>query len=355
MTVQSSNRPQRDRGISAADERVLRVVLRYRQVSAEQVRRVLYGRGSLKYAYARLKGLVDGGYLLHHQPPGGPGVYWLAGKGRRYLELLGLDVPERYRPAEVHEHASIFYRHALAVADVLVAADLLAQRHPAVDVEAMLHDADLQRRPVTVTLGDGQRRRVVPDGWLDLIVQEAEDRFHVPLVLELDRGTHERRRFQAKIEALLAFADGPYQAAYGRQSLTIIVVATPGEMRRAELVAWTEAVLRAQHAEPEADLFRFTGVDPATVQAADWFLMPWWCVPFSPTPIPLLTLDPLLAEHPGDAARPYDVVNFRVASPPVRSVPSHYMSAEAMSDFLTAIGDDEPVMRRQEPYSPAGD
>lgn len=295
----------------SADERVLRTVLRYRQVSAEQVRRALYGRGSLKYAYARLKRLVDGGYLLHHQPPGGgPGVYWLGGKGRRHLELRGLDVPERYRPAEVHEHASIFYRHALAVADVLVAADLLA-RHPAVDVEAMLHNADLQRRPVSVTLGDGQQRRVVPDGWIDLVVQEAEERFHVPLVLELDRGTHERRRFQAKIEALLAFADGPYQVAYGRKSLTIIVVATPGDARRTELMAWTEAVLKDHHAEPEADLFRFTGMDPAAVAAADWFLAPWWHVPFSPEPVPLLTLDPLLADHPDDAVRPYDVVDLR--------------------------------------------
>ena len=81
----------------------------------------------------------------------------------------------------------------------------------------------------------------------------------------------------------------------------------------------------------------------------DWFLAPWWHVPFSSAPVPLLTLDPLLAERPEDAARPYEVVELRPASLPDRSIPSHFMSTEAMTRFLEAVDDDDPIGRR-EPY-----
>ena len=71
--------------ITPADERVLLALNRYHHLSAEQVRRLLYGRGSLKYAYQRLKRLVDAGVVSHHQARGMEGVYAVSGKGRAYL------------------------------------------------------------------------------------------------------------------------------------------------------------------------------------------------------------------------------------------------------------------------------
>jgi hypothetical protein len=274
--------------ISTADERVLLALNRHQHLSAEQVRRVLYGRGSLKYAYERLNRLVDAGFVSHDHDPGVPGVYALVGKGRSYLAELGLEVLPRWRASEEKELGASYYCHALAVADVLIAAELLAQKHPGIELAAVRHERDLKHRsPVSVRLADGTTRGVVPDGWLDFRVEMADGRFRVPVVIELDRGTHERRRWQQKAEALLAFAGGPYQEAYGAGSLVIAVVATPGEVRRRELTTWTEAVLQALDLAHEADLFRFTGVDPIA-DPLTFFCGPVWYRPFDDRPLPLV-------------------------------------------------------------------
>ena len=55
--------------------------------------------------------------------------------------------PAAKRPPEVREHAGLFYRHTLAVNDVLIAAELLARRQPAVELAATRHDVELQRAP----------------------------------------------------------------------------------------------------------------------------------------------------------------------------------------------------------------
>jgi hypothetical protein len=150
------------------------------------------------------------------------------------------------------------------------------------------HDRELKHRyAVPVRLPNGATCGVVPDGWLDVRVEMADGRFRVPVVLELDRGTHERRRWRQKVEALLAFAAGPYQAAYGADSLTVAVVATPGEARRRELLAWTEAVLRERRLREAADLFRLTGADP-TGDPVAFFCSPVWFRPFDARALPLL-------------------------------------------------------------------
>lgn len=284
--------PARDRtnlrriAISPADERVLLALNRVQHVTADQVQRLLYGKG--RYAYDRLKPLVEAGYVSHHRLKGMPGVYALDRAGRAYLAGLGHDVLPRWHTAEESTHGASYYAHALAVADVLIAAELLARRVPEIELAAVRHDRELKHRfAVPVRLRDGSTRRVIPDGWLDVRVAMADGRFRVPVVLEVDRGTHQRRRWQAKAEALVAFAGGPYQDAYGADSLVVAVVATPGEARRRELLAWTEAVLRALGEPEEADLFRFTGADPLGDPVA-FFLGGCWLRPFDGAALPLL-------------------------------------------------------------------
>jgi hypothetical protein len=274
--------------ITPADERVLLALNRFHHLSAEQVRRLLYGRGSLKYAYERLKRLVDAGFVSHDQARGMVGVFALSGRGRSYLAELGFDVLPRWRPSEEKELGASYYRHALAVADVLIAAELLGHEHPRIELTTMLHDRELKHRyAVPVQLANSKPRSVIPDGWLDFRVEMADGRFRMPVVLELDRGMHERRRWQQKVEALIAFAGGPYQEAYGTASLIVAVVATPGESRRAELTAWTEGLLRTLRVEHEADLFRLTGADPV-VDPVAFFCGPVWYRPFDLRPLPLL-------------------------------------------------------------------
>jgi hypothetical protein len=105
--------------------------------------------------------------------------------------------------------------------------------------------------------------------------------------LELDRGTRERKSWQNKVRALISFAGEPYQQAFGTPFLTILVVATPGRLRRDELLSWTEAVI-GEKTRPEADLFRFSHTLADQVSPQDLFFSPIWLAPFTRSPVPLL-------------------------------------------------------------------
>src|SRR3712207_7930632 len=56
-------------------------------------------------------------------------------------------------------------------------------------------------------------------------------------------------RSQEKVEGLLAYASGPFQAASGRRTLTIAVLTPHSEKRRRDLQAWTLAVLDRDRSE----------------------------------------------------------------------------------------------------------
>ena len=149
----------------------------------------------------------------------------------------------------------------------------------------VLTEHDLRRQPVVVSLPDGARTAVIPDGWIDLRV---ESRHQIAIALELDRGTTDQRRWRRKVAALLAWADGPYQARFATRSLTIAVVATPGTERQEALRRWTEAELRRLRRTDEADLFRFAGLTPAEISPVALFRESRWRRPFAPDYGPLI-------------------------------------------------------------------
>src|SRR5437870_334569 len=107
--------PQRrvNRGLAAAEEPILEDLARYFYLTAEQVRRLRYGQGSLRYAQDRLKSLMEAGYLLGvDRPPSRHGkvsrIYTLHTPGRNLVLELGYVVPPRYRPREETDKS---YRH----------------------------------------------------------------------------------------------------------------------------------------------------------------------------------------------------------------------------------------------------
>src|SRR5215212_5572473 len=57
------------RGLAASEELILEAFARYFYLTAEQLRRLLYGQGSLRYAQDRLKSLMEAGYLLGVERP----------------------------------------------------------------------------------------------------------------------------------------------------------------------------------------------------------------------------------------------------------------------------------------------
>lgn len=276
-----------------ADLPILTALGRYYYLTASQVTRLLYARSSQTYAQARLKRLADHGYLQRIFLPrpsrtgSAPLVYTLARKGLSVLAAWGRDVDRRYRPVEVRETSYLYLAHTLALNDVLIALELLCRHDRRVQLAGLRHERDLKLRPVRVRLPDGVTAGVIPDAWVDLRIMR---RCRECYAVELDRGTTEQKAWRRKVAALMAYANGPYQEAFGTASLTIVVVATPGAGRRDQLIRWTEAELAAAGRAEQSGLFRFTGVPVAETSPEMIFMGAGWRRPFDRQSRPLLDL-----------------------------------------------------------------
>jgi len=280
--------------VTPAKHAILRAVAQYYHLTAQQLTRLLYAAGSLTRVQALLKELADDGYVqrlfLPRPTPHGrvPAIYTLGRLGRSSLAALGSDVPTRLRPSAEREHRYLFLDHTLAVNDCLIALELLTRRMPQTAIHTMLHERTLRHMPIPVTDADGRQASVIPDGWLDVrvVVPGGTDRYCI--ALEVDRGTAEQRAFRRKIARWVAAADGPYQATFGTDLLTIAIVATPGERRADTLLGWIAAELAVLHREEQADLFLVTAVDAAVVDPLTFLSGPVWRQPNGKTPVPLI-------------------------------------------------------------------
>ncbi len=281
-------------GVTPAKRALLHAVARNHFLTARQCTRLRYAASSLTRVQALLKELADDGYVqrlfLPRPSPHGraPTVYALGRRGRSCLAALGIAVPARLRPSQERGHAYLFLAHSLAVADCLIAMELLSRSVPAIAIREMRHERDLRRTPILVPGPGGGRTSVIPDGWLDLRVALPDGVYRSCIALEIDRGTTEQRAFRRKITHWVAAADGPYQAAFGTDLLTVAIVATPGEGRADELRRWIAAELASLHREEQAGLFLVTAQDAAIVDPATFYGGPVWRRCDDATPMPLI-------------------------------------------------------------------
>lgn len=277
--------------INPADNAILQDLFRYHYLIAAQVCRLRYSAGSLTLVQARLKRLSDLGYCQRlflqraSQHGSAPSVYRLARRGLTFLAAQGFDTSGRYRPSE-RQRSLLHLSHTLSVNDFLISLELLCRRHPPLILDTLRHEGDLKRHPSYVQYREGRKVAVIPDGWVDLHLGAEQ----VCLALELDQsGSVEQKRWRQRVGHLLLWTDGSYQKQFETTSLTIAVLALRGEKRRGELLRWTEAELSALGKEAQADLFRFTSLDPRVVSPEELFLLPCWCRPFEAQhPLPLL-------------------------------------------------------------------
>jgi hypothetical protein len=133
-----------------------------------------------------------------------------------------------------------------------------------------------------------KQTKLIPDAFLFLRFDDGMHHRTFPILLELDRGTEAQRVWREKIRAYLAAIEGPYQATFGQESLTVAVVTPAGEQRVAQLLGWLEAELTGQHRHDIADIVLVTGVDPAEVDPWEFFLLPLWRAPWGRELLPLL-------------------------------------------------------------------
>lgn len=292
--------------IGPADDDILRAVYRYHFLTIDQLTRLLYSKGARTTASTRLKRLADAEYLTRSVIPtrqgNGPAVYSLARKGMQFLADLGFAIPKRARASEERAYSYLFFAHTLAVGDLLIAAELLAAAHPdAIVIEQFRHERDLKRQPVYIEDGAEGKLAVIPDGYLSLVLA---GQYRMCFAFELDRGTEDQQAWRRKVRALLRYVQGPYQAAFGTDNLTVCVVATPGKARMQQLVAWTAAELDALGKRQEADLFRFAAPVP-DLTPEQLFLGAGWYVPDDPGPVALIDRSYLAGAPEGASNAPH--------------------------------------------------
>lgn len=269
--------------VTPADLPLLRACQCYLSLTAGQLTRLCYAPGSRSYAQARLKRLVELGCLQRTLLPrpsrsgSAPLVYTLARKGLRALAAAGGPPARRYRPSEARAAGYLHLRHTLALNDVLIALELLCRQQPLLRLAELRHERDLKQRPVLVRLQDGASTAVIPDAWIDL---RLAGRYQECYAIELDRGSTGRRAWQRKLAALLSYAAGPYQQAFGTPSLTVAVVATEGPAHAARLLDWTEQALHALQQPAAGALFRFTGQPVTSCSPQVFFQDAHWQTPF---------------------------------------------------------------------------
>jgi hypothetical protein len=272
---------------------------RYVHLTAAQCVRRAYQPGSLRFVQKRLARLVAAGYCQRHvgfsQAGKPPAVYCLTAKGWDYVRELGMETPARWRPAEAARRGFVAYAHDLAVADVGIAAECFcAAVAPRTQLAAFRHHRFLQADPLPVRPPQAGQQHVVFDAWLDLRLWRGEPprQAQRALALELDRASEYQQAWRRKIAAILAASATTYAEHFGTTSLTVLVVCPGNPGRARQLLAWTEAHLRAAGQEGAGRLFVITDLDPATSDPRGFFLAPCWRVPFQPDPAPLLALTP---------------------------------------------------------------
>lgn len=289
-----------ERLLTKRDDAILHAMATYQYLSADQVRRLGgYSHGSLDAVRKQLKQLVEDSYVLRMRLPrasagNAPWVYGLDRLGSAYLEAtIGASDDSaslgRFRASEQYERSYLFLTHTLAVNDFLIAASLLEREVPTVRLAELRPEHALKRTPVRVALGPAEKQTVILDGWLDFHLHGT---LRLCIGLERDRATEAEGAFVRKLRGLLAFAVGPYQEAFGVDSLTVAFATTAGPRRVEQMRAWCERILRDAGREEDADLFFLASLPEGELDPKTVFLAPIWSRPFATNRAPLLELQP---------------------------------------------------------------
>jgi Replication-relaxation len=253
-------------------------------VTADQLTRLHYSPGSLKAVKARLKQLVDAGYVQSDTIPTkmfrAPFYYTLGAKGLKHLSDLGFDREASWRASKEVDKHSMFVEHTLELNDVLIAAMLLNRTDPRFYLEGFIHERTLKRHPYKAHWYNGiaaQTATVIPDAFLDFRYNLPDGscrRF--PVLLEHDRGTEEQHFFRRRIRAyIMLLKSGDYRELFKSRSVTVAFTTFLGKYRVNQMRSWA---LKELQGEPPgiAKLFYFTLLSRPLVPLATWLEPRWY-------------------------------------------------------------------------------
>jgi DNA-binding HxlR family transcriptional regulator len=255
---------------TSAEMEVLSALKDYHFLTVEQIMLVT-GRTSLRSCQHRLRELADAGFVLKHDRRSSNvlqplrAAWSLTSKSKSYLEGAGTMVlPARHPRPYILDHT-------LAINEVLIKARILEQTTPGVELLEWQHDRNLRRwRPIL---------SIVPDGFLHFAVTTSDGRHGYPILLEVDMGTVDRRRWQEKVRRYLQFFTGEFQTVFHTDAATVAIVVSHTEKRVAEIKRWIEWELTRLNAKASGEIFYITQLTD-NLSAEDLFLSPRYEVAF---------------------------------------------------------------------------
>jgi Replication-relaxation len=282
--------------IRKAWEKILVALALFDYLTAYQLARLLYSLASISRVRKELKSLAAASLVLSL---GGravnlPLVYTLSSKGRQCAASLGVSASRRLRPSEEKDkgYNPYFLKHTIAVTDVLIAARLLSQTVPHIELTRMLTERELKRK-IYVELPE--KVCIEPDASCEFLLTETwhnppqtwKDFFHIEVYRNLPPAEW---RFKQKVTGYVTYAtSGQHEALFHTPALSITVFAATKQMA-ATLKRWTEEALQEMERPEEGEWFFFCSLDTATASPEDMFLSPVWEQAFGTAKTPLLVL-----------------------------------------------------------------
>src|SRR6266704_3737153 len=179
------------------------------RATAEQLTRLNYKMGMLTTLRQRLKDLSDNKYVLPLSHPSIrlPYMYALDRRGLNYLQSLGIDVREYFRPFQEEDSAKnfLFREHMLAISDLLIHALLFVKTEPSYRIGTMQHERVFKNVPIKATFIKNNREEtkvIVPDAYIVFVYTSPSGKEEmIPVLWELDRGTEDTKFFRRKLRA----------------------------------------------------------------------------------------------------------------------------------------------------------
>ncbi len=221
-------------------------------ITAEQLNRLYYKSGTLTTVKDRLKKLVERNFLdylqLQTRQGSGAYVYFLAAKGRKYLNEAGFDIKGYYRPSQEKERSYQTLIHTLELNECLVHAAQFVREEEGFAILDLRHDFTLRRSPIKVKVkrrsGIGwieEAQEIVADAWLTFQMPDTSRRW---LWLEHDRGFASNAKIKKHLRGILAFiASEGYKKEFGASGVTIAYTTSAGTTRLQRLRELTREVL----------------------------------------------------------------------------------------------------------------
>jgi hypothetical protein len=305
---QAAKEPPMPLILTPRHEQILQTIYEYRYVTAQDINHLLFAKGSLTYARSLLSALAGGKdhferqYLYRFQfPTGSSGnrerVFTLGARGRDFLaNELGMPVDWYFRPSKPPHFSHSHVLHHLLLTRFVVAVQSYTRNHQQISLlqSRLCHElARNQGGSAGKKKQKSAKPVIIPDAWLLFALQSTGARY--PVMLEIDRGTEFRAKFQGLIKARLEFIrSGEYIKVFDQPAVifayvTSVSIPSHTQTRVKTMAAWTQLVLSELKLPEWGVIFRFSAISLDTLYTDIPKLLeePVWYRPDKPEPVTL--------------------------------------------------------------------